>query len=160
MEVWFTVRWEAKSCKRTLAHSSFLESICKSFVRLLRLPEFRLRISHTSKKEQLTGAMKERKKERTQRIWFRASVVTRTRSRILVTTCERSSQTALLWTQRCHSHALSLSLSLSTYLPEYIPTWLPTYLPSSLLPNLKFGCADRVPPRNWTGTNRAVMSKN
>jgi hypothetical protein len=36
----------------------------KSFVRLLRLPEFRLRISHTSKKEQLTGAMKERKKER------------------------------------------------------------------------------------------------
>jgi hypothetical protein len=36
----------------------------KSFVRLLRLPEFRLQISHTSKKEQLTGAMKERKKER------------------------------------------------------------------------------------------------
>jgi hypothetical protein len=33
----------------------------KWFVRLLRLPEFRLRISHTSKKEQLTGAMKERK---------------------------------------------------------------------------------------------------
>lgn len=52
---------------------------------------------------------------------------------------------------------LSLSLSLSAYLPEYIPAWLPTYLPSSLLPNLKFGCADRVPPRNWTGTNRAVM---
>jgi hypothetical protein len=103
----------------------------KSFVRLLRLPEFRLRISHTSKKEQLTGAKKERKNAKNlvqcERRHTNKVEDSRHHMQAILSNCP------LVNTAVPQPCSLSLSFSLPTYLNTYLPDYLPTLQPTTQL---------------------------